>query len=123
MEPQQASVDISSMYSELDRLNDRLCRCQHRQECLACRGFEVLRQQSRMIVCAASQPALMQIAQEAAATDLIAQLAMQAKLAADPHLLELVSQLIERVQQDLGGPEQLQRLFGSCGRFPGFPGG
>jgi hypothetical protein len=85
-------VDVSSSYGELDRLNDRLCRCQHRHECLACRGFEVLGQQSRMIVCAVSQPALMQIAQEAAATDLMAQLAAtREKLAADPHLLELVS--------------------------------
>jgi hypothetical protein len=29
---------------------------------------------------------------------------------------------MERVQEDLGGPEALQRMFGGMPGFPGFPG-
>jgi hypothetical protein len=47
---------------------------------------------------------------------------IQEKLVDDPRLHELLSQLVERVQEDLGGPEHLQRLFGSMGGLPGFPG-
>jgi hypothetical protein len=123
MESQPAAVDLSGLYRELDRVNAQLCRCQQRGECLACRGFEVLRQQSQMVVGAASQPALIQVAQEAAAKDLMTQFGgVQEKLAADPRLQELLSQLVERAQEDLGGSEQLQRLLANFGGFPGFPG-
>jgi hypothetical protein len=123
MEPHPASVDLSGLYRELDRLNTHLCRCHHRGECLACRGFQILRQQCQVVAAAASQPALLQVAQEAAAKDLMTQLGgLQEKLAADPRLQELLTQLVERAQEDLGGPEQLQRLFGDLGGLPGFPG-
>jgi hypothetical protein len=76
-----------------------------------------------MVAAAASQPVLMQVAQEAAVKDLLSQLGgLQEKLVDDPRLHELLAQLVERVQEDLGGPEQLQRLFGSMGGMPGFPG-
>jgi hypothetical protein len=119
-----ASVDLSGLHRELDRLKSLLCRCNHTGECLACRGFEVLRQQSQVVAAAASQPVLMQVAQEAAVKDLMTQLGgLQEKLVEDPRLHELLGQLVERVQEDLGGPEHLQRLFGSIGGgFPGFPG-
>ena len=50
----------------LDKLKAQLCRCQHQGTCLACRGFEVIRQQVQVVVAAASQPVLMQVAQEVA---------------------------------------------------------
>jgi hypothetical protein len=115
-------VDLSGLHRELDRLKAQLCRCQHQGECLACQGFEMLRQQAQMVVAAASQPVLMQVAQEAAVKDLLSQMGgAQEKLMGDPRLVDLLSQVMERVQEDLGGPEELQRMFGG---FPGFgPGG
>jgi hypothetical protein len=123
MDPQPEPVDLSGLHRELDRLKTQLCRCNHSGECLACRGFEVLRQQSQMVAAAASQPVLMQVVQEAAVKDLMTQLGgLQEKLVEDPRLHELLGQLVERVQEDLGGPEHLQQLFGHLGGFPGFPG-
>ena len=124
MDAQPPAIDLSGLHRELDRLKTQLCRCNHSGECLACRGFEVLREQSQMVAAAASQPVLMQVAQEAAVKDLMTQLGgIQEKLVEDPRLHELLSQLVERVQDDLGGPEQLQKLFGSMGGLPGFPNG
>jgi hypothetical protein len=113
-------VDLSGLHRELDRLKSQLCRCQHQGECLACQGFEMLRQQAQMVVSAASQPVLMQVAQEAAVKDLLSQMGgAQEKLMGDPRLADLLGQVMERVQEDLGGPEELQKMFGG---FPGFPG-
>jgi hypothetical protein len=125
VDQQPPALDLSGLHRELDRLKSQLCRCNHSGECLACRGFEVLREQSQMVAAAASQPVLMQVAQEAAVKDLMSQLGgLQEKLVDDPRLHELLGQIVERVQEDLGGPEQLQRLFGGMGMggFPGFPG-
>lgn len=123
-------VDISGLHRELDRLKTQLCRCNHQGECIACQGFEVLRQQAQMVVSAASQPVLMQVAQEAAVKDLLSQMGgAQEKLMGDPRLADLLGQVMERVQEDLGGPEELQKMFGAFpgfggagGGFPGFPG-
>jgi hypothetical protein len=75
-----------------------------------------------MVISAASQPVLMQVAQEAAVKDLLSQMGgAQEKLMGDPRLMDLVGQMMERIQEDLGGPEALEKMFGSMG-FPGFPG-
>lgn len=116
-------VDLSGLHRELDRLKASLCRCQHEGTCIACRGFEVIRQQVQVVVAAASQPVLMQVAQEVAIRDLMTQLGgLQEKLAEDPALQELMSRLFERVQDDLGGPENLQRMLGGFFGGEGFPG-
>jgi hypothetical protein len=107
-------VDLSPLHVALDQLKAQLCRCQHQGTCLACRGFEVIRQQVQVVVAAASQPVLMQVAQEVAVKDLMTQLGgLQEKLAEDPQLQELMARLFERVQDDLGGAENVQRMFGS----------
>ena len=117
-------VDLSGVHTELDRLKAQLCRCQHQGTCIACRGFEVIRQQVQVVVAAASQPVLMQVAQEVAIRDLMTQLGgLQEKLAEDPQLQELMTRLMERVSDDLGGPENLQRMLGGLfGGGEGFPG-
>src|SRR5438309_9155098 len=123
MTDESPGVDLSGLHGELDRLKAQLCRCQHQGTCVACRGFEVVRQQVQVVVAAASQPVLMQVAQEVAIKDLMTQLGgLQEKLAEDPQLQELMARLFERVQDDLGGAENLQRMLG--GLFPGegFPG-
>jgi hypothetical protein len=117
-------IDLSPLHRELDRLKVQLCRCNHQGECLACRGFEILRQQAQMVVAAASQPVLHQVAQEAAMQDLMSRLTgVSEKLTEDTRLQELVGELMERVQEDLGGPEALQKMFGEFKGFPGFPAG
>lgn len=116
-------VDLSGLHRELDRLKSQLCRCQHQGTCLACKGFEILREQSQTVIAAATQPVLMQVAQEAAVKDLIGQLGgVQEKLADDPQLQELMMRMMERVQEDLGGPDELAKLFSGLG-FPVQPGG
>lgn len=123
MDTQPTGIDLSGLHRELDRLKRDLCRCNFAGECLACRGFEVLRQQSQMVVAAASQPVLMQVAQEAAIKDLMTQLGGAGeKLAEDSRVQDLLGQLIERVQEDLGGPEALARMLGGLGGLPGFGG-
>lgn len=133
MTDEQPGVDLSGLHRELDRLKSQLCRCQHQGTCLSCRGFEILREQSQTVVAAASQPVLMQVAQEAAVKDLIGQLGgVQEKLAEDPQLQELMMRLMDRVQEDLGGPDELAKLFSGLGfpvpgsggpELPGFGGG
>ena len=123
MAQQPEGVDLSGLHRELDHLKAQLCRCQHEGTCIACKGFEVLREQSQMVVAAASQPVLMQVAQEAAIKDLMGQLGgVQEKLAEDPQLQELMMRMMDRVQEDLGGPEELAKLFSGLG-FPMPPGG
>ncbi len=118
MAEQGGGVDLSGLHRELDSLKNQLCRCQHQGTCLACRGFEILREQSQTVVAAASQPVLMQVAQEAAVKDLIGQLGgVQEKLAEDPQLQELMMRMMDRVQEDLGGPDELAKLFSGLG-FP-----
>ena len=123
MPEDQGGVDLCGVHSALDKLKVQLCRCQNQGTCMACRGLDVVRQQVQVVVAAASQPVLMQVAQEVAMKDLMAQLGgFQEKLAEDPQLQELMSRMFERVQDDLGGPEQLNRLlgglFGGAGQPP-----
>ena len=126
MAEEREGVDLSGLHRELDRLKTQLCRCQHQGTCLACKGFEILREQSQTVVAAASQPVLMQVAQEAAIKDLVGQLGgVQEKLAEDPQLQELMMRMMDRVQEDLGGPDELAKLISGLG-FPmpgGMPGG
>jgi hypothetical protein len=114
-------IDLSGIHSELDKLKSQLCRCQHEGTCMACKGFEVIRQQVQVVAAAASQPVLMQVAQEVQMEQLMSQLGgLQEKLSEDPQLQELMSRMFERVQDDLGGPEQFQQMLG--GLFGGMPG-
>ena len=114
-------VDLSGIHSELDKLKSQLCRCQHQGTCMACKGFEVIRQQVQVVVAAASQPVLMQVAQEVQMEQLMSQLGgLQEKLSEDPQLQDLMARMFERVQDDLGGPEQFQQMLG--GLFGGMPG-
>lgn len=107
-------VDLSAVHAALDALKSQLCRCGHQGTCIACRGFEVIRQQVQVVVAAASQPVLMQVAQEVQMQQLMSQLGgLQEKLAEDPQVMELMSRLFDRVQDDLGGADQLQQMFGS----------
>lgn len=118
----ESGVDLSGLHRELDHLKAQLCRCGHQGTCLACRGFEVVRQQAQAVAAAAAQPVLMQVAQEAAMRDLFSQLGgLQERLSGDPQLSDLMARFAERVQEDLGGPQELERLLRGLGL--GGPGG
>ncbi|MGD0833558.1 MAG: hypothetical protein ABSA40_03915 [Candidatus Dormibacteria bacterium] len=116
MSTEQSGVDLSGLHRELDSLKAKLCRCNHQGTCLSCRGFEVVREQAQAVAAAASQPVLMQVAQEAAAKDLLGQLGgLQEMLTGDPQLSELMARFAERVQEDLGGPAELERMLRGFG--------
>lgn len=114
-----AGVDLSETHAALDRLRAQLCHCGGRRECLGCRGVEMVRQQVEAVAAAASQPVLLQVAQEAAMRDMSARFegmaeklmsdpemrgaaeAMQERLLRDPETRQLLEDLMRR----LGGPE------------------
>ncbi len=98
-------IDLSPLQRELDALKRALCHCGYQNTCLGCQGIEVLRQQAQMVVAAATQPVLLQVAQEAAAKDLVAQLQqLQERLLADPEARRLLEDLMRR----FGGPPETE---------------
>src|SRR2546426_11349194 len=58
-------ADMSELHAALDRLRPQLCHCGLKGECLGCKGLEMVRVQAEAVVAAASQPILIQVAQEA----------------------------------------------------------
>jgi len=66
-------ADLSELHVSLDKLRRQLCHCGMKGECLGCKGIEMVRQQAQAVVAAASQPILIQVAQEAAMKDMAGQ--------------------------------------------------
>ncbi len=115
MEPAEG-IDYSPLHREIDALKTRLCSCRHEGTCVSCRGFEMLREQAQMVIAAASQPVLLQVAQEASIKHLAERFGgLQEKLATDSRLQELMGPVIERIVEDLGGPEAAQKFFDELG--------
>jgi ERCC4-related helicase len=109
-------VDLSPLHAAIDRLKNEMCSCGHTNECMACKGFEVVREQAQMVYAAASQPVLVQVAQEASVKDLMERLKpLQEKLTEDPKLQELMAEFMQRVQEDVGGDKDLKELLGGLG--------
>jgi len=78
---------MSELHVALDQLRRGLCHCGLRGECLGCKGIEMLRAQAEAVVAAASQPVLLQVAQEAAMKDMATQFeGMAQRLLDDPEL-------------------------------------
>ena len=63
-------ADMSELHAALDRLRPQLCHCGLKGECLGCKGLEMVRIQAEAVVAAASQPILIQVAQEASMKDM-----------------------------------------------------
>ncbi len=113
MEP----VDLSPLHRELDQLKHKLCHCGMAGECLGCQGMEMLRVQMESVVAAASQPILLQVAQETALKDMASQFqSMAERMMADPEVRQATEQMQQRLMQD---PEirklveELMRRLGS----------
>ncbi len=109
-------VDLSEIHVALDRLRRQLCHCGMKGECLGCKGVEMVRAQVQSIAAAASQPILLQYAQEASMRDMASQFeamserlmndpdiaraaeAMQAQVMSDPETRRLLEELMKRMQ-------------------------
>src|SRR3989442_13020060 len=74
-------------HGALDRLRPQLCHCGLKGECLGCKGLEMVRVQAEAVVAAASQPILIQVAQEASMKDMATRFeAMSERLLSDPEI-------------------------------------
>ena len=112
-------VDLSQVHGALDQLRRQLCHCGMQGECLGCRGIEMVRQQLEAVAAAASQPVLLQVAQEAAMKDMATQFeGMAEKLMDDPEMRRAAEAMQERVMND---PETRRLLEDLMRRLGGSP--
>src|SRR5437667_11990904 len=101
-------ADLSPVHSALDGLRRQLCHCGLRGECLGCKGIEMVRVQVEAVAAAASQPILIQVAQESAMKDMTSRFqAMSERLMSDPEIRRSAEQMQERLMAD---PETRQLL-------------
>lgn len=88
-------------------------------ECLGCKGVEMVRQQVEAVAAAASQPILMQVAQEAAMKDMTSQFeAMAERLMDDPEVRRAAEAMQQRVMQDPETQRLLEELMRRLGGPP-----
>jgi hypothetical protein len=116
-------VDMSELHSALDRLRPQLCHCGLKGECLGCKGIEMVRAQAEAVVSAASQPILIQVAQESAMKDMASRFeAMSERLMSDPEIRRSAEQMQERLMSDPETrqllEELMRRLGGPLGEEP-----
>ncbi len=112
-------VDLSEIHVSLDRLRRQLCHCGMQGECLGCKGVEMVRQQVEAVAAAASQPILMQVAQEAAMKDMTSQFeAMAERLMDDPEVRRAAEAMQQRVMQDPETQRLLEELMRRLGGPP-----
>jgi len=110
-------IDLSGVHAELDRLKRQLCHCQLRGECLGCKGVEMIRQQLEAVVAAASQPVLLQVAQETAAKDMMDQFSkMQERLMDDPQIRHAAEAFQERLLEDPEARRMIEDLMRRLGQ-------
>jgi ERCC4-related helicase len=111
-----APVDLSGIHRELDTLKRAVCHCQLRGECLGCKGIEMVRQQLEAVVAAASQPVLLQVAQETAAKEMLTQFGqMQERLMDDPQMRQAADAVRERLMGDPDARRMIEELMQRLG--------
>jgi len=112
-------VDLSELHIALDKLRRQLCICNNQGDCIACKGIEMVRQQAQAVIHAASQPALMQVVQEAAAKDMAAQFeGMTERLMNDPEMRRAAEAMQEQVMSDPETRKLLEDLMKRLGGSP-----
>ncbi|TMC10037.1 MAG: hypothetical protein E6J29_12545 [Chloroflexi bacterium] len=108
--------DLSELHVALDRLRRQLCHCGMKGECLGCKGIEMVRQQAEAVVAAASQPILIQVAQEAAMKDMASQFeGMAERLLNDPEIRRAAEAMQEQVMNDPETRRLLEELMKRMG--------
>lgn len=110
-------VDLSAVHRELDALKRTICHCQLRGECLGCKGVEMIRQQLEAVVAAASQPVLIQVGQETAAREMLAQFSqMQSRLMDDPQMQQAAEAVRQRLMEDPEARRLIEELMHRLGQ-------
>lgn len=109
-------VDLSEVHAALDRLRAQLCHCGLKGECLGCKGIEMVRVQAEAVAAAASQPILIQVAQETAMKDMTSRFqAMSERLMADPEIRRSAEQMQEKLMADPETRQLLEELMRRLG--------
>ncbi len=109
-------IDLTEIHAALDRLKRRLCHCGYEGECLGCRGIELVRGQVEAVAAAASQPVLLQVAQEAALKDMAGRFeGMVERLLEDPELRSAAEAMQTRLMQDPEARRLLEDLMRRLG--------
>src|SRR5258708_17626272 len=112
-------ADLSDRQAALDRLRPQLCHCGLKGECLGCKGIEMVRVQAEAIVAAASQPILIQVAQEASMKDMSTRFqAMSDRLLSDPEIRRSAEEMQQRPMSDPGTPQLPGEPIRRLGRPP-----
>jgi hypothetical protein len=110
------SVDLSEAHLALDRLRHQLCHCGMKGECLGCKGIEMVRQQLQAVASAASQPVLLQVAQEAALKDMAGRFEeMASRLMEDPEMRRAAEDMQRKVMSDPESRRLLEELMRRLG--------
>src|ERR1700716_4716373 len=112
-------VDLSEVHAALDRLRRQLCHCGMQGDGLGCRGVEMVRAQVEAVAAAASQPILIQVAQEAAMKDMASQFeGMAERLMSDPEIRRAAEAMQEQVMSDPETRRLLEELMKRMGGPP-----
>ena len=83
---------------------------------MGCKGIEMIRQQLEAVTAAASQPVLLQVAQETAAKDMMDQFAkMQERLMGDPQIRHAAEAFQERLLEDPEARRMIEELMHRLG--------
>ncbi len=110
-------VDLSGIHRELDSVKRSVCHCQLRGECLGCKGIEMVRQQVEAVVAAASQPVLLQVANETAAREMLTQFSqMQERLMEDPQMRQAAEAVRQRLMDDPEARQMIEELMRRIGQ-------
>ena len=107
---------MSELHASLDRLRTQICHCGFKGECLGCKGIEMIRVQAESVVAAASQPILLQVAQEASMKDMATRFeAMSERLLSDPEIRRSAEEMQQRLMSDPETRQLLEELMRRLG--------
>lgn len=109
-------ADLSELHVSLDKLRRQLCHCGYKGECLGCKGIDMVRAQAEAVVAAASQPVLIQVAQEASMRDMSTRFQeMSERLMNDPEIRRSAEAMQERLMSDPQSRQLLEELMKRLG--------
>jgi hypothetical protein len=112
-------ADMSELHLALDRLRPQLCHCGLKGECLGCKGIEMVRMQAEAVIAAASQPILLQVAQEASMNDMASRFqAMSERLLSDPEIRRSAEEMQQRLMSDPESRKLIEELMRRLGAPP-----
>ncbi len=107
---------MSEVHAALDRLRPQICHCGLKGECLGCKGIEMVRAQAEAVVAAASQPVLIQVAQETAMRDMASRFqSMSERLMSDPEIRRSAEEMQQRLMSDPETRQLLEELMRRLG--------